>query len=156
MHRLVVQCACFVVMAPLAAQAPGPGLSWQGTAGGSVSSWFPTCTSLAVGAVRGDPVTLRIWGDLGSLYVLAVASTATSCVPLPGLGNGLVLDLPAFPIVGGVLTQPTPCLACPPAFEPLSLVVPATLPVGATLALQAAGFGAGQFALTTAITASIQ
>ncbi|HEX6810088.1 MAG TPA: hypothetical protein VF384_00570 [Planctomycetota bacterium] len=142
--------------ASAAAQAAGPGLSWFGNAGGSAGSFFPTCTSLPVTALRGDTVTMHVWGDVGSPFVLGTAATATQCVPIPGFGNGLVLDLPASVLVGGLLTQISPCLSCPPGFTSLAFVVPATLPIGTTAAFQAVGFGNSQLAFTVAITATVQ
>ena len=99
---------------------------------------------------------MRVWGDPGSPVVIGVAATATQCLPVPGLGNGLVLDLPAFPVASGLLTQGTPCLSCPPAFEPLVFVVPVSLPLGSSVAFQALGFGNSQPAFTTAITIQVQ
>lgn len=138
------------------AQSAGPGLTWSGTAGGSTGSFLPSCTSLLVTALRNDNVTLRVWGDPNSPFVLGVAATATQCLPVPGIGNGLVLDLPAAPVVGGLLTQLTPCLSCPPAFTELAFVVPASLPLGSSVSFQAIGVGNSQLAFTTAITIQVQ
>jgi hypothetical protein len=138
------------------AQAAGPGLTWFGIVGGSTGSYFPTCTSLPVNAIRGDTVTMRIWGDIGSPFVLGTAATATQCLPIPGFGNGLVLDLPAAIVLGGLLTQTSPCLSCPPGYSEVVFVVPTALPLGATAAFQALGVGNGQFAFTVAISAMVQ
>jgi hypothetical protein len=143
-----------LVAAPMSAQAAGPGLSWYGTIGGSAGSFWPSCTNLNVAMLPGDSVTVRIWGDPGSPFLLATAASATQCIAIPGLGNGLVLDLPAFPVFGGLLTQMSPCLSCPPGFENLTLVVP-PLPPGTTVSVQALGFGNGLPSFTVAITASI-
>lgn len=141
---------------PVAAQFPGPGMTWTGTAGGSTGSYLPTCANLPVDAVRGDSVLLRIWGDPGSVFLLLTAGSANQCLPIPGIGNALMLDLPAFPVVAGVLTQLTPCLSCPPGYEPLPFVVPTSLPPGLVASFQSVGFGANQFAFTIAITATVQ
>lgn len=152
-------CSCGVVLAtlttPAFAQISGPGLTWAGTIGPYAGSFLPNCTAVNVAMVPGDNVTVRIWGDLNSPFVLGVAATATQCVAIPGFGNGLVLDLPAFPVVGGILSQTTPCLACPPGLQPLTFPVPLTLPLGASISLQAVGFGYGQPAFTIAITATV-
>jgi|RhiMethySRZTD1v2_1073278.scaffolds.fasta_scaffold01888_13 hypothetical protein len=148
--------AFFMCLAgPALAQAAGPGLSWLGTAGGSTGSFFPTCTNLNVAMLPGDAVTVRIWGDFNSPFVLGVAASATQCLPIPGIGNGLVLDLPASIVFGGLLTNMSPCLSCPPAFGFLTFTVPPTLPVGASVSVQAIGVGNGQLSFTVAITATV-
>jgi len=149
--------AFFMCLAgPALAQAAGPGLSWLGTAGGSTGSFFPTCTNLNVAMLPGDAVTVRIWGDFNSPFVLGVAASATQCLPIPGIGNGLVLDLPISTVAIGLLTQTSPCLSCPPGFEPLTFTVPLFLPPGTAVSCQAASFGANNPAFTVAITATVQ
>jgi hypothetical protein len=145
-----------LLAAPALAQSVGPGLMWNGTLGGTAGSFFPSCTNLPVVALRGDAVALRVWGDFGSVYLLGTAASANQCLPFPGIGNGLVLDLPAFPVASGLLTLVSPCLSCPPAFDQLLFTVPQSLPIGAMVSFQAAGFGNGQFTFTVAITATVQ
>ncbi|MFY9342772.1 MAG: hypothetical protein WAT39_09800 [Planctomycetota bacterium] len=145
----------FVATSCLAAQSVGPGLTWTGTSGPSTGSFFPSCQNLPVAAMPGDTVTLRVWGDPGSLFVVGVAASASQCLPIPGIGNALVLDLPASPVWSGILTQLTPCLACPPGYEALTLLLPPTLPTGTGASLQAVGFGNGLLTLSVAITATV-
>src|SRR5262245_54235548 len=148
--------AFFVCIAgPALAQAAGPGLSCIGTVGGATGSYFPTCTNLNVAMLPGDSVTVRTWGDFSSPFVLGIAASATQCLPIPGIGNGLVLDLPASVVFGGLLTNWSPCLSCPPAFEPLTFPVPLGLPVGTSVSVQAIGVGNGQLSFTVAITATV-
>lgn len=156
MRSVAIGFSILAVSAAVLAQTTGPGLTWSGTTGGATGSFMPSCSSLQVSALRGDAVTMRAWGDPGSPFLIGVAATATQCLPVPGVGNGLVLDLPAFPVVGGLLTQLTPCLSCPPAFEPIGFVVPLSLPLGSSVSFQAIGLGNGQLALTTAITVTVQ
>lgn len=157
MTTSVPACVLSLCLAAAAlAQQPGPGLTWAGTSGGSTGSFVPQCLALPVAAVRGETVTLRVWGDPNSVFVLAAASSATQCLPLPGLGNGLVLDLPVFTVAVGTLTQTTPCLSCPPGLEPLTFALPAFLPPGTTVAFQAVAMGANMPACTTAIAATVR
>ena len=136
-----------------AAQMPGPGLTWTGASGGG--SFLPSCTSIAVTAAAGDSVALNVWGDPGAPFLLFGGASATQCLPIPGVGNGLVLDFPIALLASGTLTQLTPCLACPPGYQALPFVVPA-LPPGVSASFQAASFGNNVLALTVAITATVQ
>lgn len=155
MSKLTLSLFATLFAAAAVAQAPGPGLTWAGTAGGATGSYFPNCRNLPVIAVPNDNVVLRVWGDPGSVFLLLAAGSANQCLPIPGVANGLVLDFPVFPVAAGLLTQTTPCLSCPPGFEAFAFVVP-PLPIGSTASFQAVGFGAGQFAFTVAITAVVQ
>lgn len=145
---------CLTVSA--VAQMPGPGIQWEGSVGGTAGTFQPTCVSLPVVAVQGETVTLRIWGDPMAPYLLGVAFSTTPCQPLPGIGNGLLLGAPVFVLASGTLTQVTPCLACPPGFEPLVFTMPAFVPVGTVLTCQALTLGNNNPSLTAAITATVR
>ena len=147
--------ACSLASAATA-QLAGPGLSWTGTQGGAVRGFLPSCSNLPVVAVRGETVEVRVWGDPRALFALFAASSGNQCLPLPGLGNALILDPPLFLLAVGTLTQTSPCLSCPPAFEALQFMLPNALPPGTTLALQAVSYGANQPALTVAITGTVR
>ncbi|MCA8965380.1 MAG: hypothetical protein KDC48_10860 [Planctomycetes bacterium] len=134
------------------AQFAGPGLSWTGTLGASTRSFVPSCTNLPVAAVSGDTITLTIWGDQQALFGLFASTGANQCIPIPPLGNGLILDAPVVTVMFGLLTQTTPCLSCPPGLQTMSFTAPHGLPIGTTLSVQAATYGANQPAFTVAIT----
>jgi hypothetical protein len=154
-HRFLSVCSCSLLLAAAApAQFAGPGLSWATSSGTGTRSFVPTCTSLPVAMVPGDVVTLSVWGDYGAPFGLFASLGASQCLPIPGIGNGLVLDFPVVTITFGTLTLVTPCLSCPPAFADLPLVVPA-LPPGTSVSFQAATSGNGNLAFTTAITATV-
>jgi hypothetical protein len=148
---------CAAFLAPAAtAQLAGPGLNWLGTVSGSAGSFLPYCTVLPVNAVRGESVTLRVWGDVQSAFGLFAAGTTAPCTPFPGIGNGLLLASPVITVTFGVLTQFSPCLSCPPAFQALNFSIPATLPPNTTVAFQAAGFGNQNLSFTVALAATVQ
>jgi hypothetical protein len=144
-----------LLTATASAQLAGPGLTWTGTMSGGVGSYMPSCTSSPVNAVRGESVALHVWGDQQALFALFAAGSATQCLPFPGIGNGLVLDFPLTTVTVGILTQVTPCLSCPPGLQTLNFSVPASLPPGTRLALQAASFANGNPSFTAAISASV-
>lgn len=137
------------------AQSTGPGLAWEGTAT-SAGSFWPSCTNLPVVAQLGENVTLRIWGDPNAPFVLGASLSTLPCLPIPGIGNGLMLGAPISIVATGTLTQLTPCLSCPPAFEPFAFTIPTFFPVGTMLSCQALSFGNNSPALTVAITATVQ
>lgn len=142
-------------VAPLSAQRAGPGLGWYGSSGNTAVSYVSDCTPRTVAAQRRETVTLRVWGDMNSPFVLFAAVSATSCIPIPGFGGSLVADGPLATLAIGVLTQTTPCLSCPPGYEDLVFGVPGTIPIGASLSVQAIAFGAARPSFTVAITATL-
>lgn len=142
-------------VAPAAAQFVGPGLAWAGSSGNFARSFVPSCANLPVVAVPGETVTLTVWGDWMSPYALFVAGSGSQCLQIPGLGGGLVLDFPITTVTFGVLTLTSPCLSCPAAFQSLTFQLPAGLPIGTALALQAAALGGSNAAFTTAITGTV-
>ncbi len=157
MNSILAAClftTCLTVTA--VAQTSGPGLTWEGTLGGSAGSFVPTCISLPVVALQGENVTLRTWGDPNALFLLGASLSTMPCLPIPGIGNGLLLGAPVFLVAAGTLTQLTPCLSCPQGFEPFSFTVPTLLPVGTALSFQALSFGNNIPSLTVAITATVQ
>jgi len=155
MHRAVLSVALAILTCPaLAAQLPGPGLGLSTSSGGAAGSLVFDCTPLDVVVLPGDTVTLSVQGDVDAPYALFRAATATGCRPIAGFVGDLVLDPPLVFFETGVLTQITPCLACPPAYETITFVVPPTFPPG-EVAIQAASFGGGRLAFTSAIRVTV-
>lgn len=156
MHPTVrIAFALALLAAAASAQFAGPGLSWSGSSGNGARGFVPSCNNLSVQAVPGETVTVTVWGDVAAPFGLFAATSAAQCLPVPGLGNALVLDFPIVTVTFGVLTQTTPCLSCPPGLEPLRLPLPVGLPRGAALSLQAASLGNGQPSFTVAITGNV-
>ncbi len=91
-------------VAPLSAQRAGPGLGWYGSSGNTAVSYVSDCTPRTVAAQRRETVTLRVWGDMNSPFVLFAAVSATSCIPIPGFGGSLVADGPLATLATFVLT----------------------------------------------------
>src|SRR5262245_52325767 len=103
-----------LLLAPAAAaQLSGPALLWQDSAGGSAGSFIPGCVSHPVGVPAGATVTAQVWGDFQAPFGLFASLDQAACVPFPGIGGGLLLTPPIFPVATGVLTQLSPCLSCP-------------------------------------------
>ena len=152
----LIRCALLSLLtATAAAQLPGPGLTWAGSSGGNAGSFLPSCANLPVTAVAGETVTLRIWGDPQALFALFAATSGHQCLPVPGLGNALVLDPPLLTVAFGVLTLFSPCLSCPPAFQELRFTIPPNVPPGSSVSFQAASFGAGNPSFTVAVTGTV-
>ncbi len=145
---------CFLV-AEANAQFPGPGLTWMGGSGNNAGSFVPSCTISPVSAARGEGVDLRTWGDPKAPFVVLAAASASQCLPFPGLGNALVLDLPLIAVSAGILTESSPCLSCPAAFKDTSFTIPRGVPSGVSVSFQAVSFGGGSPSFTVAITATI-
>lgn len=153
--RFLPLATSLLLLGPATAQFFGPGLSWAGTSGNGTRSFVPTCQNLRVTAVPGETVTLTIWGDPQAPFALFAATSGSQCLVFPGINNGLVLDFPVETVLFGVLTQQSPCLACPPGMEALQIPIPNGLPPGTALSVQAASIGNRALAFTTAITATI-
>ena len=155
-HRVPAALPIFCCLASAAtAQFVGPGLSWSGTSGNGARSFLPSCANLPVTAVLGETVTLTVWGDWMAPFALFAAGSGSQCLPIPGLGNALVLDPPLLTVTFGVLTQLTPCLSCPPGLQSLQFTIPPGIPPGTSVAFQAASLGGGNPAFTVAITGTI-
>jgi hypothetical protein len=153
-HLVTIVAALFLSQAA-AAQFAGPGISWAGTSGTGTRSFVPNCTNTPVPARPGETVTLTVWGDVLAPFGLFAAASGTQCLPVPGLGNGLILDFPVLTVAFGVLSQTTPCLSCPPGLEPMTFMIPPNTPPGTSISFQAASLGNGNPAFTAAITGSV-
>ena len=145
----------FALAAALPAQIVGPGLTWTGSGESTAGSHVPSCTNQRAAAYRGGYATVRVWGDLQSPFALFIAASATQCLPIPGIGNGLVLDLPVHTVAAGVLTRISPCMSCPPGMEALNLTIPLAIPLNAAVSFQAVAYGGNRPSLTVAITATV-
>jgi hypothetical protein len=142
----------FAFAAP--AQNVGPGLIWSGSFGTVAGSFRPSCTPDSMALFAGETVTLTVWGDFRAPFGLFAAPSSTPCVMFPGVGGGLVLGAPVVPVSAGVLSQISPCLACPEAFADVTFTVPPGLPSGVTIAFQALTFGGTKPAFTVGIVAT--
>lgn len=99
--------------------------------------WVFDCTPRQLGVVAGETLTLRVNAPHQTLYAIGWAPTATSCVPIPGFNNSLILDLPIFILSFGLVSQQSPILACWGGTEQVSLPLPNGVPQGASIAMQA-------------------
>ena len=105
--------------------------------------------------VPGESVGVRVWGDPLAPFALLASVSATSCSTLPGLSGALALDPGVLLVSSGVLTLPSPCLACPPAHQLLPSTLPPSVPVGTTFALQAVTYGLGTPGFSRALTITV-
>lgn len=84
---------------------------------------------------------VRIYGDANSLYVLAMstAPAIAPCVPIPGIGNALILGQPAVAISIGVTGPylPSTSLACRQGVATYQLALPPVSPAVIPFLLQA-------------------
>lgn len=152
--------ALLVVCAAAPAQYP------PGAAGFSISTdlgtfagnfcWGFSCTPAAATVTAGEVVTIRISGEWQRPYLLGASTSATSCQPLPGIANSLVIDAPIVVIASGTLAAISPILSCPPGYHEIVAVVPPGIPPGTNFAIQALTWGAGDvLALTGAIVLTV-
>ena len=102
-----------------------------------------------------ETITIKVWGDTMSPFGLFASASGSQCIPIPGIGGGVVLDFPVVPVTAGLLTEVTPCLSCPPGLQTLQIPIPPNLPPGTSLALQGIALGNGQLAFTIAITGTV-
>jgi hypothetical protein len=80
-----------------------------------------------------------------------MASTAGQCLPVPGVGNFLILTNPTI-AMSGVFTEGDPVLSCPGGLASFTFTFP-FLPPWTPIAIQAVGtLPNGTLALTSAIT----
>lgn len=137
------------------AQFAGPGLRAFSSSGPSAGSFAPGCTSGKLPLVSGEVITVDIWGDLGAPYLLLISGTTMPCQSFPGIGAGFLLAPPVIPLLAGTLTQTSPCLSCPSAFDELAVGIPAGIPQGTLVTMQALSYGAGHPSFTVGITIAI-
>jgi hypothetical protein len=107
-----------------------------------------TCTPFPSGSVTSPVIsnvrTVRVYGDANSLYVLAMSTgpVAQPCVPIPGIGNALILGQPMMLLTFGVTGPllPSPSIACRQGVGTYQLVLPIVAPSVIPFRLQALTF----------------
>lgn len=115
---------------PLAAQYPANAnaLRWEGnTSQGGPFCWGFNCRPDPVSVLPGEPGLLRVRGELGQPFLVALSMSSSGCRSFSGFDNGLILDLPFEVFWSGNLTVGSPILACPSGAAELGLVVPTSL-----------------------------
>lgn len=106
--------------------------------------------------------TVRVHGDANSLWVLllSVAPVAQPCQTIPGLGNALILGLPATTLALGVTGPylPNTSAACRQGIGSYQLVLPNVSPAAIPFRLQALtySFTTQAPAFTVAIQATLR
>jgi hypothetical protein len=123
---------------------------------------FPAGT-LSASTANSRSRTVTIHGAPASLFVLAMGQAsivAVPCTPIAGIGNALILPLPAATLAIGVTgaAVPNPSAACRQGTASYLLTVPANAPRNLRFLLQAVTISAatGAPAFTVALAASTQ
>lgn len=154
MNPIHIVASTFLLASTALAQLVGPGLQWQGSTN-FAGSFIPSCQDLPVVMLSPDTVTVKVWGDQLAPFGLFASTSGSQCIQLPGILGGVILDFPIVALTGGLLSQTSPCLSCPPGVQPITFAVPPGLPLGTSLALQAVTIAAGNLSLTVAITGTV-
>jgi hypothetical protein len=97
------------------------------------------CTPRALTVPDGDTLTFRVNTELRSPFAILIAPTASQCLRIPGIENALVLDPSLAFLFTGVVSQPSPVLACWSGFDTVSARPPRGLS-GVSFATQAVAF----------------
>ncbi|MCA8948891.1 MAG: hypothetical protein KDE27_05270 [Planctomycetes bacterium] len=132
--------ATLALAAPTAAQVI-PGMfgylvtGQNGTAG--EFCWQFDCTPRPLRVVAGETLTLRVNAPLSSFFAIGASFSGTSCLPVPGVMNALVLDPPIVTLALGVVSQSSPILACWGGYDTATLALPGWLPPGLSITSQA-------------------
>lgn len=144
---------------PLAAQYPADAtaLRWEGvTSSAGPFCWGFSCDLETAEVVPGESGTLMVRGEWNQIYALALSLSASRCIPLPNVANGLVLDDPVHIVITGVCGNPSPILACPSGTDTFRISIPRALPAGFSFSVQAivtvtSGPAVQRYALTPGI-----
>jgi hypothetical protein len=113
------------------------GYQVQSTSGTSGEFCFVfDCTPRPSTAVAGETLTLRVNAPLQAFFAIGLSLGASNCVPFPLIHNDLVLDMPIYTLAVGVVSTPSPILACWGATETVLLPLPPNLPQGFAFATQ--------------------
>jgi hypothetical protein len=146
--RTATLLACLLSFGPAAAQITAAGVHDVGLvmttptvlastqAVGQACGPF-TCTPFSAPSPAATPAsstrTVRIFGDANSLWVLMMSTTppaSTPCLPIPGIGNALILGQPivvvGFGVTGPLLPNPT--AACQQGVGTFQLTLPTPAP----------------------------
>ena len=133
-------CVCWALMSAAAfAQYPASanGLQWTGvTSTAGTFCWGFSCVPGQANVVAGETGTLMIRGFVGESYMLGISTSVPSCVTVPLAYNQLVLAHPITIFSSGPLSQISAILACPPAFETLTVSIPPLVPSGTQFTVQ--------------------
>ncbi|GAB4150989.1 MAG: hypothetical protein Fur0037_19670 [Planctomycetota bacterium] len=95
------------------------------------------CTVRPHAATAGETLRLTINAPLHAPFAIGISARATSCLPLPFAANMLVLDPPIATLAAGLVSQPSPILACWGGTVSVPLPIPRGLPPGLWFATQA-------------------
>ena len=113
------------------------------------------CTPRALGITAGETLTLRVNAPHQALFAIGASVSATSCLSLPIASNMLILDQPIVTLAVGLVNQQSPILSCWGGTVSVPLAVPASLPIGVSVATQAVadvpGLGGPQLAFSVAV-----
>lgn len=107
----------------------------NGTAG--EFCWQFDCAPRPLTVVAGETLTLTINAPFQNFFAVGASFSATSCTPIPGIENALILDAPIVTLALGVVSQSSPMLACWGGFDNVSLPLPNGLPTGLAFSTQA-------------------
>lgn len=99
--------------------------------------WYFDCVPRPLTVISGETLTLRVNAPLGNFFAIGASFSATSCLPIPGIQNNLILDPQVVTIAIGAVTQSSPILACWGGHETVALTLPAGLPSGLQFTTQA-------------------
>ena len=99
-----------------------------------------SCTYIAADLVRGLAADLTVRGVYNLPFAIAFwIDQSHQCLGLPGFHNSLMSSSFALPL-SGVLAQRDPILVCPGGLVVVTVPVPASLPLGAALTMQAIAY----------------
>lgn len=138
----------FFVLALLACASAAPaqirfgemGFELQSPSGGTAGDacWGFDCNPRPLRALAGEQLTATIRAPLGAPFVVLFSTSATSCLPVPGIWHELVLDPPWFAFFVGNINRPNTMRFCYDGFAVRTLSLPPSLPSGFMFGLQAA------------------
>lgn len=118
------------------------------------------CTPWIAGPVApGQPRAVVVYGAPGQVYVLAIdLFSSQPCLPIPGLGNALILSPVPITLAVGVTGPGNPTSVCLQGRAAYSLSFPVGAPSGLPFLLQGLAMSASQNvpAFTVALQSSIQ
>ncbi|GEM_PF-4801696 len=138
MRSILLSAVLFLVSSLGAQIRPGDnGISvTNGTsAAGNLCRGF-TCTPYVLRVRRAAVLTVSLRGTFKQPFWLLLGFRASACARIPGIKNGLILNLPVFPAAAGSLSTPDRILACPGGLHVLKWKLP-LLPKGFRFSLQA-------------------
>jgi len=129
-----------VAAARLEAQVRPGVFGYQVTSSTGVAGEFchvVDCTPRASTCTVGETLTLRVNAPFNNLFAIGASFSATSCLQVPGIANALVIDLPVVTLAVGVVSTPSPVLACWGGTVAVPMQIPAGVPHGLSFATQA-------------------